>query len=359
VLCNIPRPAVEGDHPVILRPSLLGHGLLGLPSEIDAQWSRVMAATHGMMYCATDWLGMAEGDLPNALVALVDLAHFPSVVDRTQQGILDFLVLGRAMIAPGGFSTSPAFRVAGRSVFDTRHLYYDGNSQGGIFGGTVVAVEPDVDRAVLGVPGMDYSLLLYRSKDFVPLPGHFGYATPLEVAYPDPAVRVLCLSLIQMLWDRADPDGYAARMTSNPLPDTPAHRVLLQASFGDHQVANIATDIEARTIGGGIVWPALQPGRSVDRIPYWGIPRITAFPYAGSALTMFDTGPVRVVKRATEGAGPPPAFDVPNRAGIDPHGAARAAPCGQQQKSDFLQPGGLVTGPCGGPPYYAAGYTGP
>jgi hypothetical protein len=103
VLCNIPRSAFESNRPVSLRPSLLGHGLLGTPSEIDAEWSRRMAATHGVMYCATDWLGMAEGDIPNALLALIDLAHFPSVVDRTEQGILDFLVVGRAMIARGGF----------------------------------------------------------------------------------------------------------------------------------------------------------------------------------------------------------------------------------------------------------------
>jgi hypothetical protein len=221
-----------------------------------------------------------------------------------------------------------------------------------------VALEPDVERAVLGVPVLDYSVLLGRSADFVPKPGQFAYAIPFEAAYPDPAVRALCLSMIQMLWDRADPNGYAARMTSNPLPNTPAHKVLLQAAFGDHQVANIAADTEARTIGASVLWPALEPGRSIDRVPYWGLPRLTTFPFAGSALTMFDTGPVRTVNGATQGAGPPPPANVPPRAGTDPHGAPRAAGCGQQQKSDFLQPDGVVTAPCGGPPYFAGGYRG-
>jgi hypothetical protein len=358
VLCNIPRSALESKTPMTLRPSLLGHGLLGTPSEVDAAWSRQMAATHGMLYCATDWLGMAEGDIPNALISLVDLAHFPSLVDRTEQGVLDFLLVGRAMIAPGGLATSSAFQVGSRSLIDTRHLYYDGNSQGGIFGGTVVALEPDVDRAVLGVPGMDYSVLLDRSADFVPTPGQFAYAVPFEVAYQNPAERLLCLSLIQMLWDRSDPDGYAARMTSNPLPNTPPHRVLLQAAFGDHQVANVAAETEARTIGASVMWPALEPGRSLDQVPYWGMPRITAFPFDGSAFTMFDTGPPRTVNGATAGVGPPPPSDVPNRTGADPHGAPRAARCGQLQKSDFLQPAGVVTAPCGGPPYFAGGYRG-
>jgi hypothetical protein len=93
-------------------------------------------------------------------------------------------------------------------------------------------------------------------------------------------------------------------------------------------------------------------------VPYWGLPRITAFPFDGSAFTMFDTGPPRTVNGATQGVGPPPPSDVPNRTGADPHGAPRAARCGQMQKSDFLQPGGVVTAPCGGPPYFASGYRG-
>ena len=52
-------------------------------------------------------------------------------------------------------------------MIDTSHLYYDGNSQGGIMGGVALAVSPDVRRAVVGVTGMDYgNLLLARSTDF-------------------------------------------------------------------------------------------------------------------------------------------------------------------------------------------------
>ena len=51
-------------------------------------------------------------------------------------------------------------------MIDTTRLFYDGNSQGGIMGGGLTAVAPDFDRAVLGVPGMNYSTLLQRSVDF-------------------------------------------------------------------------------------------------------------------------------------------------------------------------------------------------
>jgi hypothetical protein len=39
-------------------------------------------------------------------------------------------------------------------------------------------------------------------------------------SYPDETERPLVLNLIQMLWDRGEPNGYAHRITTNPLPDT-------------------------------------------------------------------------------------------------------------------------------------------
>ena len=51
------------------------------------------------------------------------------------------------------------------------------------------------------------------------------------------------LDLIQQLWDRGDPDGYAQHMTSHPLPDTPSHTVLMQIAYGDHQVSMYAAAV--------------------------------------------------------------------------------------------------------------------
>jgi hypothetical protein len=67
--------------------------------------------------------------------------------------------------------------------------------------------------------------------------------------------------------------------------------VLLHEAFGDHQVANVATEVEARVIGARLRTPALDPGRSRDRRPFYGIPRITRLPFSGNALVLFDIGP--------------------------------------------------------------------
>jgi hypothetical protein len=241
------------------------------------------------------------------------------------------------MIHPNGFASDPAFQDSmGGSVIDPGAVFYDGNSQGGIFGGTVIAISQDITRGVLGVPGMNYSLLLTRSTDFS------GYAAILYPAYPNEMERPLILALAQMLWDRSDPNGYAQHITTNPLPNTPQHKVLMHEAFGDHQVANVTTEIEARTIGASIHQPALIAGRHSDVNPYFGIPAIPTDPFNGSAMVVWDSG-----------AATPPITNTAPNVGDDPHSDPRNSPVARQQKSDFLQVGGSVVDVCSGSPCMA------
>ena len=224
------------------------------------------------MFCATDWWGMAQQDVPTTVGILGDLSNFAILPDRVQQGMLNFLLLGRLMIHPQGFAADPAFQIAGHSVLDTRALFYDGNSQGGIIGGALTAVAPDFQRAVLGVPGMNYSTLLQRSVDFD------QFAAILYPAYPREIERPMIFSLIQQLWDRGEANGYAHHMTDDPLANTPPHTVLLHPAHGDHQVATVTAEVEARTIGAAIRQDPLEPGRTFDVEPFYAIPRIAAVP---------------------------------------------------------------------------------
>ena len=72
------------------------------------------------------------------------------------------------MIHPDGFVAGPGVPGRVRAIRSSTpsDVFYDGNSQGGIFGGTVMSIAQDITRGVLGVPGMNYSLLLTRSVDF-------------------------------------------------------------------------------------------------------------------------------------------------------------------------------------------------
>ena len=191
-----------------------------------------------------------------------DLDAFPALADNLLQALLNAQVLGNLMESPQGFRHQPAFQDGSHQplIRPSSGLVYYGNSEGGIMGGAFTALSTEVRRSVLGVPGMDYAVLLPRSADFAP------FQALLDDTYPDKAVQQLGFDVMQMLWDRADADGYAEQMTSG-LPGTPPHQVLLEEAFGDHQVANVATETEARTIGAHLHEPALaaraQPGVSV------------------------------------------------------------------------------------------------
>jgi hypothetical protein len=344
-ICNIPR-SVGGAAPG--RPSLYGHGLFGGAGEVNSISRLPIATEHRIVLCASDWIGMSGADVPNTITILSDLSRFPMLADRLQQAMINFLYLGRAMIHPAGFAAHPAFRDAQGSVLDTRRLYYSGGSQGGIAGGALTAVAPDFTRSVLIVPAMNYSLLLTRSIDFDP------FAAVLYPAYPDELTRPLLLSLIQNLWDRGEPNGYAWHMTDDPYPNTPAHTVLLHMAFGDHQVANIGTEIEARTIGARIRLPAVDPGRHTDVQPYFGIEPIRRYPYKGSALVVWDTGPLR---DGGLGTAAPPITNTAPRLGQDPHGLTGREPLAQLQFARFID--GDFVDVCSGVPCHAGGWAGP
>ena len=357
-ICNVPRSASAAAP---ARPSLYGHGLFGDAGEVRADNVEQLGNENNVLVCGADWIGMADEDVvPNALQILTDLSRFPSLADRLQQGFLDFMFVGRAMVHPAGFASHPAFREGTRPLIDTRRLFYYGNSQGGIAGGALTAVAPDFNRSVLYVGATNYSVLLDRSVDFDP------FGAVLNPSYPNQLQRPLLLSLIQILWDRGEPNGYAQHMTDDPYRNTPEHKVLQILSFGDHQVANVATEVQARTIGSRLRTPAVDPGRHTDVDPYFGIPRIKRLPYDGNALVVWDIGPLRPPGCGAPGAPEcqgtpaPPTTNTPPRIGVDPHdlvieSEARA----RRQIAEFLRVRGRLIDPCGAFPCHAAGWGGP
>jgi hypothetical protein len=303
--------------------TLYGHGLLGTRGQIgDVKWP----GRFGFAGCGADWWGMATGDLPSIVAIMADLSNFPSLPDRAQQGFLNFMFLGRAMVHPDGFVSHSSFQEDGEPLLvvdhgEGTHLYYDGNSQGGIMGGPLVAVSPDIHRGILGVTAMNYSTLLQRSVDWE---GAYG-----EVFYPiyqDPLTRQVAFALIQMLWDRGESNGYAWHTTDDPLPNTPPHEVMLQIAYSDHQVTVHAAEVNARTIGAPVMVPGLPPGRHWEAEPYFS--DTATYPYQGSALIYWDSGNA-----------PPPNGNVPATHSRDPHGDPRNEPAAGWQEAHFLLTG--------------------
>ncbi|QYG93760.1 DUF4214 domain-containing protein [Iamia sp. SCSIO 61187] len=319
------------------RGGLYGHGLLGRGTQAASSGPRDLAREHNMVFCGTDYIGMAEDDLDpslNIVQIIGNLSRFSEVADRNQQGLLNFMVLGRLMTLPGGLVTDPAFQgVGGAPAIAGDDLTYYGISQGGIMGGALVALSTDITRGVLGVPAINYSTLLERSVDFDP------FFSVMAGSYPSALDRIMMVSVIQMLWDRGEGNGYANHVTEDPLPGSPENEVLMHIAVGDHQVATAAADVQARTYGAATNDPPLVEDRSSDVEPLWGIERIETWPHAGSATIYWDSG-----------APWPPLENVPPRDGEDPHGDPRSDPDAREQISEFLRPGGVVVDVCDGGP---------
>jgi hypothetical protein len=330
-ICVIPRAAAGAPG----RASLHGHGLLDRASQINDLNIQRMTNEHNFTYCGTDWTGFSVPYLNEVISTIADLSDFAEIPDGLQQGFLNFHYLGRLMRHSQGFVSHPAFQVAGHAAFDTSNLFYDGNSQGGIMGGGMTASAPDFQRAVLGVPGMNFSLLLTRSSNWK------TYGVPFNIAYPDEATRTLLFSLMQLLWDRGESNGWAAHMTSDPPAGTPRHFILMHVARGDHQVAPAAADIMARTAGARTNRVPYAPGAQQDRRALYGIPR-TGFPFAGSAIIYWEPGGglTRVPLQ--------PLTNIPEHSGVDSHGDPRNTVAARRQKSAFLSPNGSVIDVCGG-----------
>ncbi len=110
--CIIPLSVTTGPA-ATGRPAVYGHGLLGNAGEVFASPQRTLSQNYKIVQCATDEIGMAESDVPTVIAALQNVSEFPAIPDRLQQGLLDELYLGRAMISATGFTTTPAFHQDG------------------------------------------------------------------------------------------------------------------------------------------------------------------------------------------------------------------------------------------------------
>ncbi len=314
---NIPRNASPTNK---MRPIHYGHGLLGDRFQANAGWLAQFGNANRFIPFGVDWIGMFEQDVGPITIAMSngDVHDFRMVPERLVQGIVNFALAMRMML--GGFGDDPRIQVDGQSIIDTTEGgFYTGDSQGGIFGGTYMAIATDVTRGILGVPGQPYNLLLNRSVDFD------IYLSLLRISFADGVDIQLVLNYMQQLWDRADPGSYTRHIMNDLLPNTPRHQVILQPAIGDHQVTTLGAHIMARAIGAVTIAPQTRP--------IYGILEVdtSATPHLGSAIVEFDYG-----------LPPEPLTNVPLREGDDPHGQVRRNPRALEQTLRFFNTGEIV-----------------
>lgn len=299
-----------------------GHGLLGSGSQTLGGHNKTIANRYNYIFFGCDLAGFSEQDELAVGVAVNNMSAFEWVGDTIHQGLIDYLLVGRAV--QRHVAEIPALQGAN---IDPSRFYYSGISQGGIFGGTYMAISTDVTRGHLGVPGMNYNLLLYRSVDFTP------FFDMLRVSYPDSADQAVLLGLAQLMWDGTDPVSYYRNISGSPLPNTPQHEVLAAPAKGDYQVAVLSMEIVARTLG--TIMPILNP-YDFERTPFELIP--AEYPRVGSGIVLYDFG------NPWPAAGNAPPLE--DQLG-DPHGRPRRLPAHNRQMDHFFRTGEIID-VCGG-----------
>jgi hypothetical protein len=185
-----------------------------------------------------------------------------------------------------------------------------------------MTLQPEIQRCVLGVPGMPYSLLLSRSVDFDP------FFMLFQAEYPDQRDITFWMALIQNVWDSADPGGMGRQFNEEPL-DGVAHEVLIQDALGDYQVTTLGAHLMARAYGADMLEP---PVREI-----WGID-VQPAAFVGNGIVEYDFGNPEPFENI-----PPEDLDA------DPHSGPRKSFLAQEQLWHFLTTGEVAhycDGPC-------------
>jgi len=307
----IPQSAKDSPAPIIE----YGHGLFGEKEQIQSSHFRSFMNEYNYIFVGTDLQGMSGPDVDAVIAALGSgkFSEIQTMWDRLHQGFLNHLVLLRMMKT--AFSQDP---MVGQYVKGDE-AYYHGISQGGIMGSVILAATNDVDRGALGVMGMPYSLLVFRSVDFD------QFLTLIRLFYPDRRTNQLLLGMGQMPWDRVEPMGWAHHVTENPIGGVNTKEVLMRAAIADHQVTTVGAHILARTMKAPLLDSGLQDAGI--RYDIWGLDKVESTD-SGSFYIELDFG--------LPGE---PACNVPTPLCNDPHERPRRLESSRIQLDEFLQNG--------------------
>jgi hypothetical protein len=308
----VPQCALDAQEPVPI--VVYGHGLFGDDGEVAHSASRKAAAAVCSVFVGTDWRGMSARDIGAVARALNNLNFGDEIFEVLIQGIINFI--GLEHIARGPMAESLWVDDQNQSYVDPTKIYYYGLSQGGIFGTTFMAYDPVIERGVVGVGAINYSLMLERSSNWP------TYRLIMAGAYQDKLDVAVLIGIMQMMWDATDPVG-SAHLALEPgaIPGTPDKQLIMQIGVADNQVPNVASEYQARTMGMPILGPA----------PYepYEVPETTG-PLTGSALVIFDGGLPAM-----------PTTNTPPQ-DLGAHSMPRNQPAAWRQMGEFFSSGDII-----------------
>lgn len=327
---RIPYSAV-GDDSTTASLMQYGHGLMYLGEEISLESQERMAEIHNYVFFASNWTGMSTNETGGVFAALNDFSDFRFVSDTMHQGILEFVVLAKAM--KHTFFELDEIDELNVDV-DKDHIVYSGNSQGGIYGPSYLAISPDVTYGQMGVPGLNYNILLQRSSAFD------RYASIAALSYGKDSTKfAIALAAAQSLWDMTDAASWFTHLSKDPIDGEGNEKyVLMHPARGDYQVSTLTNVIAANS---GVDLHILDGwGRDVSK---WGVQTVPYLdddnePFKGSGVVIYSMG----------NDWPAPGNLPPEDNDDDPHGTTRYFHELQIQADHFLRNEGEIIDVCNG-----------
>lgn len=170
-----------------------------------------------------------DGTPDDSGIHFINLSNLAVTRDNVRQSVADLFALTKALETMNYDDDSTD------TDFDISRIYFMGHSLGGIVGSVFVALEPNVQDAVLAMPGASLAKLLDGSATFGPIIAGGLAANGVNKGTADYEAFMLAA---QTVVDPADPINYADRTGGN-------RGVLLFEVVGDLVIPNTVPDINS------------------------------------------------------------------------------------------------------------------
>ncbi len=252
-----------------------GHGFLGDGRGAISSAAIGWMQEYEVAMVGTAISGWSSSDMDTIFMGLANISYFEHQSDRLQQMLVNQMALARTF--KGVCSDITELSHNGTNLVDSSDVHYMGYSLGGIYGASITAFSPDIDRAALWVGGSGFSTFIERSTNYAT----FSDGFILPQAYPERNDRAILIAVCQHMWDATDAETWLRFAESGYGDEIGPFNILSTISINDAQVPMLSSDRAARTAGIPVLSGSMWSPFGVD---------VVDGPITGSAVVYWDGG---------------------------------------------------------------------
>jgi hypothetical protein len=242
--------------------ALYGHSIFSSAYEVQ----NVHMENLGYAGVAVNLKGITAGDvLDLSLVVLpAPISYFHLMTDQLIQSIANAILVDKLLPRVA----ERLERDRGGPILDPDKVVFIGESFGGIIGGSLMGVAPDIEAGALLVPGGGWSHTLPKSeiyrRDMI---GGISIESIVNGLFPDPLERAVIFTLLQPIFDPVDSVTFARHWSREPLGNLAPRHVLIQIGLQDDTVPPFSAEMLARPAGLPLVEPVPKHTVGIPEVP--------------------------------------------------------------------------------------------